>query len=199
MKRKFCLRRLLFVILWTILVAARKTPEVSSTLLKMHRLYMMQPPHDDSLYNILNVPPNATVAEITKSFRKLSRQYHPDKKKHSSSLSNEERQERLHQVREAYEVLKDDTTRLPYHKFGLLDSGATAAFMLTGGRAGKNIVPSPQQEKLLQWMGYSNARTTHDQVSVEFTQRHFEFSKRMHHSYIRHTFVESILFGCQSD
>lgn len=145
--------------------ARKGAPEASSTLLKMHRLYMMQPPHDASLYNILAVSPNATVAEITRSFRKLSRKYHPDKRAqhHSSHLTEEERQERLHQVREAYEVLKDDTTRLPYHRFGLMDT-SLAAFLLTGGQVGGNIQPSPQQERLLQMMGYSNAKTSHQQV-----------------------------------
>jgi curved DNA-binding protein CbpA len=144
-------------------VHARRPPEASSTLLKMHRLYTMHPPHDASLYNILRVSPNATVAEITKSFRKRTRELHPDKARHyNSDMSEEERADELEQVREAYEVLKDDATRLPYHRFGLLDTGM-AAFLLTGGKMG-NAIPSPEQNKLLEWMGYSNPKTTHQQV-----------------------------------
>jgi len=161
-------RQVLLVTVCTVFLAvhARKIPEASSTLLKMHKLYLMQPPHDKSLYNALSVSPNATAAEITKSFRKLSRKYHPDKyRQHSVHLTEEERQERLQQVREAYEVLKDDTTRLPYHKFGLLDTGM-AAFLLTGGKVGTAILPTPQQERLLQLMGYSNAKTSHQQVGI---------------------------------
>lgn len=141
---------------------ARRTPEASSTLLKMHRLYTMHPPHDASLYNILRVSPNATVAEITKSFRKRTRDLHPDKARHCSHMSEEERTDELEQVREAYEVLNNDATRLPYHRFGLLDTGM-AAFILTGGKMG-NAIPSPEQSKLLEWMGYSNPHTTHQQV-----------------------------------
>lgn len=143
-------------------VHARKAPEASSTLLKMHRLYMTQPPHDASLYNVLSVSPNATVAEISKSYRKLTRLYHSDKKR-LSHLSEEELQERLQQVRQAYEVLKDDSTRLPFHRFGLLDTGV-AAFLLTGGQVGSAILPNPEQNRLLQLMGYSNAKATHQQV-----------------------------------
>ena len=143
-------------------VHARRTPEASSTLLKMHRLYMMQPPHDASLYNILRVSPNATVAEITKSFRQRTRELHPDKARHHSNMSEEECQDKLEQVREAYEVLKDDATRLLYHRFGLLDT-SMAAFVLTGGKTG-NAIPSPEQTKLLEWMGYSNPKATHQQV-----------------------------------
>jgi curved DNA-binding protein CbpA len=153
---------MLVVLVWMLVVHARRTPEASSTLLKMHRLYMMQPPHDTSLYNILRVSPNATVAEITKSFRQRTRELHPDKSRHYSNVSEEERQDKLEQVREAYEVLKDDATRLLYHRFGLLDT-SMAAFVLTGGKTG-NAIPSPEQTKLLEWMGYSNPRTTHQQV-----------------------------------
>jgi DnaJ-class molecular chaperone len=77
-------------------------------------------------------------------------------------VSEEERQDKLEQVREAYEVLKDDATRLLYHRFGLLDTGM-AAFLLTGGRTG-NAIPSLEQNKLLEWMGYSNPKSTHQQV-----------------------------------
>ena len=103
--------RMLIVILVTLVTvqAGRGPPDASSTLLKMHRLYMMQPPHDASLYTVLRVSPNATVAEITKSFRKLTRELHPDKAEHSR-MSEKEREQRLQQVRQAYEVLKDDAT-----------------------------------------------------------------------------------------
>jgi hypothetical protein len=171
MKRRKVARRLIVILgammMMILMVHAKKTPEASSTLLKMHRLYMSQPPHDDSLYNILSVSPNATQAEITKSYRRLTRALHPDKHhhlRHSSHFTQHEREERLQQVQEAYEVLKDDSTRLPYHRFGLLDT-SFAAFLLTGGRVqGTTISPSQDQERLLQMMGFYHTKQTHQQV-----------------------------------
>jgi len=143
----------------------------------MHRLYTLQPPHDTFLYDVLDVKPNATVAQITKSYRKLSRKYHPDKQRHRkrpdttttttttrqpNDNNDEDCEEKLEQVREAYEVLKDDATRLPYHKYGLSET-STAAFLLTGGKHG---VTTKEQRQLLWWMGYGPAyrpKTRHKQ------------------------------------
>lgn len=167
MKRRKMARRLIFLLGGAIvlLVHAKKTPEASSTLLKMHRLYMSQPPHDASLYNILAVSPNATQAEITKSYRRLTRALHPDKHHpRHYHFTQQECEERLKQVQQAFEVLKDDSTRLPYHRFGLLDTNM-AAFLLTGGKVGTtSISPSPDQERLLQLMGFSSTKQSHSQV-----------------------------------
>jgi len=129
--------------------APSKAPEASSTLLKMHRLYIQQPPHDRSLYDVLGVSPNATAHEITKNYRRLSRKLHPDKQKGEDATK-----ERLESVREAYEVLKDDTTRLPYHRYGLLDT-ADAVLLLTGKGRG-----DPAFGELLRLMGYTENETT---------------------------------------
>ncbi|KAL7490648.1 hypothetical protein ACHAWT_000279, partial [Skeletonema menzelii] len=52
----------------------------SSLLLQHHRtIYTNRRPHDTSLYDILNVRPNATLAEIQKSWRRKSLLWHPDK------------------------------------------------------------------------------------------------------------------------
>lgn len=124
--------------------AAKRTPEASSTLLRMHRLYQQQRPHDTTLYDTLQVHPNATAAQITKSYRKQSRKYHPDKQADG--------EEKLQAVREAYEVLKEDATRLPYHQYGLTQV-TDAAFLLTGSRSPRAAV-SPDQVRLLRLMGH---------------------------------------------
>jgi len=147
--------------------AARSPPEASSTLLKMHRLYTRQPPHDSSLYDLLEVSPNATAAEITKSYRKLSRRLHPDKQRRhhhhyhhgdddddALSVKNKiSASQKLQRVREAYEILKDDATRLPYHRHGLLDS-RDAVVLLTG--KGRFSDDPPVLRELLRLMGYDN-------------------------------------------
>jgi curved DNA-binding protein CbpA len=121
---------------------ARKAPELTSTALKVHKVYTIFPPHDTDLYDIMEVSPNATLAEITRSYRKLSRQYHPDKQgrrqqQQQPSQQNSRMQmsagQRLQQIRTAYEILSDDSKRLPYHRYGLIDPDL-AAFLLLGPR-----------------------------------------------------------------
>ena len=63
-------------------------------------------------YQILNVPREASKAEIKKSYRKLARQYHPD----VNSEANAE--EKFKEVNEAYDVLKDEEKRAAYDRFG---------------------------------------------------------------------------------
>ena len=149
-------------------VSSRKIPDASSTLLKMHRLYSQQPPHDTKLYDILRVSPNATLAQIQKSYRKLTREFHPDKAAACNSEDNDNNnnnnnnndhpttsttttsttQSALEQVREAYDILKEDSTRLPYHQYGLMDA-RHAAFVLTGA-----AMTDEDQRDLLRLMGY---------------------------------------------
>ncbi|KAL7552328.1 hypothetical protein ACHAWF_015563 [Thalassiosira exigua] len=43
------------------------------------RRYYARPPHDSRLYDVLRVRPDATLVEIQKSWRRLSREWHPDK------------------------------------------------------------------------------------------------------------------------
>lgn len=127
-----------------------KLPEVSSTLLKLHKIYTSHPPHDTSLYDTLWISPNATHADIQKSYRKLSRQFHPDKQRHRRQNNSEEALER---IRHAYEILNDDATRLPYHKYGLQDL-STAVLLLTGYQNTPKRPPTSEQMELLQLMGY---------------------------------------------
>jgi DnaJ domain/X-domain of DnaJ-containing len=129
-------------------VHARRLPEASSTLLRLHQQYLRQPPHDTSFYDVLQVSPNATASEIDKSYRKLSRKLHPDKHR---SIDNDGAKEALERVRQAYEILRDDRTRLPYHRHGLVN--AQDAVLILTGRGGYHQDPALIQE-LLQLMGY---------------------------------------------
>ena len=69
-------------------------------------------------------------------------------------LEEEECENQLERLRGAYEVLKEDRTRLTYHKYGLVDSDA-AAELLTGG-SGRYGQHSPEQDTLLRLMGYES-------------------------------------------
>lgn len=136
-----------FMVAWRKSVDAN-IPDASSTLLRMHRLYLRQPPHDTGLYDVLQVSPNATAAEISKSYRKLSKRLHPDKQQRNTNDDSAKRE--LERVRQAYELLKDDRTRLPYHRHGLLDL-QDAVYLLTGRGLQSN---DPRLRELLRLIGY---------------------------------------------
>jgi len=64
-------------------------------------------------YKILNVDRSASQDEIKKAYRKLARQYHPDK-----NAGNKQAEEKFKEIQSAYEVLKDPTKRKKYDQFG---------------------------------------------------------------------------------
>lgn len=62
-------------------------------------------------YSVLGVDQNASGAVITKAYRELARQWHPDKNKSA------EAQQKFIPIRDAYEVLSDSTARSEYDNF----------------------------------------------------------------------------------
>ncbi|NME69256.1 DnaJ C-terminal domain-containing protein [Flammeovirga aprica] len=64
-------------------------------------------------YEVLGVDKNATQAEIKKAYRKLARQYHPDK-----NPDDEVAKKKFQQINEANEVLGDEENRKKYDKYG---------------------------------------------------------------------------------
>ena len=66
-----------------------------------------------SLYDTLGVAKNASPDEIKKAYRKLARQYHPDK-----NAGDKEAEEHFKEVQTAYDVLADEDKRKQYDRFG---------------------------------------------------------------------------------
>src|SRR6266496_2587465 len=66
-----------------------------------------------SLYEALGVPKNASADELKKAYRKLVRQYHPDKNPGDAAA-----EARFKEIQHAYDVLSDPQKRKQYDSFG---------------------------------------------------------------------------------
>ena len=77
------------------------------------------------LYEVLEVPRDASKAQITKAYRKLAKQYHPDK-----NPDNPEAEERFKLISEAYQILSDPEKRERYDRYGTVDEDDEGAFLV---------------------------------------------------------------------
>ena len=68
---------------------------------------------EQDLYKILGVSRTATPAEIKKQYRKLAREYHPDRNK------NPDAETKFKEISAAFAVLGDEKKKSRYDRFGI--------------------------------------------------------------------------------
>jgi DnaJ-class molecular chaperone len=76
-------------------------------------------------YDTLGVKKGASEDEIRRAYRKLARQYHPDR-----NPGDKEAEAKFKEVQEAYDILSDKTKRAQYDRFG--EAGLGAGFQSAG-------------------------------------------------------------------
>lgn len=67
----------------------------------------------EDYYKLLSVPKDADSRQLKKAYRKLSKQFHPDK-----NPDDETAHQRFVEISEAYDVLSDDALRRVYDQYG---------------------------------------------------------------------------------
>jgi DnaJ family protein A protein 2 len=72
---------------------------------------------DTTLYDTMEVTPDATEAQIKKSYNKLSKQWHPDK--HNEQNKKDEATQKFQEINKAKEVLLDKEKRQLYDQIGM--------------------------------------------------------------------------------
>jgi DnaJ-related protein SCJ1 len=69
---------------------------------------------EKDLYKILEVKRSATLPEIKKKYREMTKKYHPDR-----NQGDEKAKEKFSEVAEAYEILSDTNKRRIYDRGGM--------------------------------------------------------------------------------
>lgn len=93
-------------------------------------------------YEVLGVGKSSTKQEIKKAYRKLAKQYHPDRNKEAGA------EEKFKEVQEAYDILADDQKRSAYDQYGF---AGTQGF--GGGGAGMGGFSGNMQDFMDQFGG----------------------------------------------
>ena len=88
-------------------------------------------------YDVLGVTRSASEGEIKSAYRKLAKQYHPDKNAGDEKAAN-----RFKEIGEAYAVLSDTEKRKLYDQYGHAGQVPPGAWSGAGG-AGGGFPPVP--------------------------------------------------------
>ncbi len=101
-------------------------------------------------YEVLGISKSASKEEIKKAYRKLAKQYHPDKNKSSDA------EEKFKEVQESYDILLDDQKRKAYDQYGFAGTQAFGgSYANNGGFGGFNSGESGFEDLLGSFFGNS--------------------------------------------
>lgn len=121
------------------------------------------------LYAALEIPRDATQAQVTKAYYKLAKRYHPDK-----NPDNPEAEERFKQISEAYQILSDPEKRRTYDQFGTtsddMEDPMVLFRMLFGGGRFEDFFATP----LASMAQPGDESKTEEQLQAEYQKRHQE-------------------------
>jgi molecular chaperone DnaJ len=90
---------------------------------------------DKDFYATLGVAKDATAKDITKAYRKLAREHHPD-----TNPGNQAAEDRFKEISAAYEVLGDETKRSEYDEVRRLGPAGAGGFSFNVGGEGLNDI-----------------------------------------------------------
>ena len=109
-------------------------------------------------YRVLGVSTSATEEEIKQAYRNLVKKYHPDK--HRGTAFEKEATEKLKEINEAYDMLKNRERNGSYSRTGAQGTGqAYSDGRYTGSYAGGNNVNYAQMfAQIRQMMAYGKYR-----------------------------------------
>lgn len=159
-----------------------------------------------NFYDILEIPRSSTSKDIKLQFKKMSKKYHPDLNSHLQDEEKTANNDRFIRIVNAYETLKDDTTRKQYDA-SLVGGGSGGGGGTGGGSYAYNYSYNDVRDK--QWnnkyygeaKNYSGARLnrtrhrvrnfggTFDEGTSEFSGRHVNYGNRYgvpHFNYDEH-------------
>ena len=106
-------------------------------------------------YETLGVSRDASADAIKKAYRKLARDYHPDR-----NPGDKAAEAKFKEVQDAYDILSDDKKRAQYDRFGFTgpqagmnDGGGFHWGFPGGGAGGVHVDPAQAEEILSQFFG----------------------------------------------